>query len=764
MSPVNFITIKEALSQAVSRHFWMSHNGGMYESGDIESFFSKNLNDESLLFDISNNKAVASCGINGTVKNLVIFRSSYGEDFIPGVWVAKDFYKTGPYSFSVSIDGNKYDLAKTDWLYKTSLLDNIFPITKFTGDKVSITLISYAPISKDGKQRPRCLIYGAMVENVSSEKISGSIFCPSVIYSHDCDMPANTSSFIRLADNVSGFPEVPFTLEPGSYIWVPVIISAPGEFGVIEEISSLGSLHWLNSTWSYFKALTGKFSMPDDRFSEEFFQRAVHQCLESIGMDKKGIIAGSSLGSYPIGNYIWMKDMYYSFLPFYMLDTDFFKKGILWFLEYSICPPRNRFEGGISHSLSNLLTPVIMAGLYYESTGDKSFFTENKDVKGKIEHILDGIVESRDNNDKWLFRSIFISDGYAWGHYHTGSNVCAWYSFSSFARIIREVYQDCEKAEYYDSIAAKVKEAIESNCVCEGPFGRQYTEGVDSTGSIPSITKRQDIFKWENTYGTNPDGTIPVMIHDGEESDTTLMPMYGYLDYDNTTYKNLTRFASSEHNLFYIKETKGMFWYNTDGTFVSDATFPGYITGFANVCDYESMNGEHGYMTEIRRLTDVDGSVWWWPYSHNNHYGQVDRGNSKCGWASGVFVGLFITQILGIKYDGPRKTLNFRPFSPTSDFSWEDFRIGESIFSVSYSRKQERIEASVTNKNRHDLSLLFEAPLTEGFAIKEIAVNGKPMNNSIDMGRFFDKQTVKISCTLLPGETKNISIICEHKR
>ena len=79
MASINFITIKEALSQETSRHFWVSCKDGIMESGDKESFYSKDLIHENLLFDISNNKVLANCSINGTVKNLTIYRGSYGE-------------------------------------------------------------------------------------------------------------------------------------------------------------------------------------------------------------------------------------------------------------------------------------------------------------------------------------------------------------------------------------------------------------------------------------------------------------------------------------------------------------------------------------------------------------------------------------------------------------------------------------------------------------------------------------------------------------
>ncbi len=733
MEIINFNTIKQALSQETSKNFWVKCVDGSAEIGDPVSFFSKNVFDENLTFDIANNKVLANISLNGSIKHLSIYRSSYRVDCIPGVWVQKDFSNTGPYSYSVRIGKTVHDLSKVDWSLKTSLLDNIFPVTKLTdGEKVSITLITYAPISQDGKIRLRGIIYGLYLENISGSDITGSIILPMVNGSRE-ERRTNRDVYICAADYTEKRLEIPYNLAPGQHIWVPAVLSAPGET-VVEQIDEKGSLYWLNSTWSYFKSITGKLSMPKDKFMEEFFQRAVHQCIESIGMDGNGRIAGSNWGTYPTTPEIWMKDMYYSFLPLFLLETEFFKEGIMWFLDYSIRPKGNKFNGGIGHSLSNALTPVIMAGLYYSSTGDREFFLNNPEIKERIKSSLNQVIVSRERPDIWLFPSIWISDGLSLGDYHTGSNVVAWYSFKSFARILRDVFGEHETANDYNDIADKVKQDLERYCIINGPYGRQYIEGV------------------------NEDNSVPCMGHDGEESDTTLMPLYGYLAYDNEVFKNYTQFAVSKYNHFYVPETKGLRWHTNVST---DGTFPGYITGFANVINCKSMNGEDGYMTEIRRLTDNDGSLWWWPYPGNGKYGNVVRNHiaGKCGWASGVFAGLFISEILGIKYDGSTRTLNFRPFSPSSDFTWNDFRLGSSIFCAGFTRSKHEVSAVIENKNDYSVRIELEIPLNGNCVLKALFVNDKEIKGPYQMGEFLNEPTVKLTDTLLPRESKKIRII-----
>lgn len=759
---IDFTTINEVLSQPTSHHFWISYRDGNYETGDKESFYSGLKSFEDLTYDISNNKVLANVDIKGTIKYITFYRSSYRADIIPGVWVRKDFSRTGPYSFSISIDGVVHDLSKVDWPFKTSLLDNIFPITEFAGDAVKAKLIVCPPISADGSRILRGLIYGILVENISADKIDGSVIIPDISIKTDGPyIEANADVNIQVADFNVKEREIPFSLNTGENIWVPVVIQAPGECA-ISEIDDKGSLSWINSTWSYYKNLMGKLSMPTDKFTEEFFQRAICQCIGSIGMDQNGRISGSNWGTYPTTENIWMKDMYYSYLPFHMLEPDFFKKGILWFLEYSIRPKGNLFDGGIKHSLSNSLTPVIMMGLYYNSTGDKEFFLNNNEAKKKAVDILNELITLRENEDVWMFPSIWLSDGYSFGDFHTGSNLVAWYCFKSIARILKEIYEESELAKEYLSIADKIKSSINKNNIIDGPYGSQYIEGVNDTDK--NLRKDYNRDEYKKRFGRNglqyidyisSSERIPCMIHDGEETDTTLMPMYGFLEYDDPSYKNYTRFAASEYNKFYKTETRGILWED-----YTDATFPSYITSFANATNYETMNGKDGYMTEIRRLADVDGSIWWWPYTKGSKYGEVLRNNfcGKCAWGSGVFLGLFISEILGIKYDAPTKTLKIRPFSPTSDYSWENFNYGGSVFSIYFRREMNSVTVRVGNKNNYNVNLDLEIILEKEIDTASILANIKTNIKNYKNGKFLNNQTIELSTTLGPEETWEITL------
>jgi len=746
-----YSSILEALSGRTSQYFWASiSKEGEENCGNPVSYFAKEFKSQHLTFDISNNRVLANVNINGSIKDLTLYYQSYPIDSeMPGVWFSKHLTIIGPLSYKIRVDDEKIDLSNYAQIEycKTSLLENIIPLTEVFTNKFKAKLITYTPISEDGQIRPACVIYGLLLENKMNKILEGDIILPET----------SMNSFVDLIDDKGvgkrdlTLPyrgEIPFKLKPKECEWFPTVIFPDFRPEMYEEISISNSLDWLNSTISYFKHVTGELEMPQDTFTQEYFERQVHQCFHSIPIVDDGSVAGSNWGSYPATRDTWMKDMYYSFLPFTMLEPKLVEKGILWFLNRSVRPDGLYYRGGVSHSLTNALTPVILAGLYYKFTGNKEFFLEHPEVINRLTEIIMDMLNTSDGKVA-LFKSYWLSDGPSRGDYHTGSNVLAWLALNLTAEIYEKVYGNRWIARWLRSIANKTKEDLNRLCVIEGPFGKQYIEGVNSNGSLPC------------------------MCHDGEETDTTLMPFYGFTTFDDPVYKNYMKFSLSEHNEHYSSIVKGIKWIpifkeeeilQTDikrpakfiqgqlGMLNSGATCPGYITGFASISNAEEMRE---WMLRLRKRTDMDGSMWWWMYPPNpkgEHdvvrapplFGAGERSGcrnfvGKSGWAAGTFVALFISEILGLKYDGSDKKLYFRPFSPLSDFSWENFRLGGGLFSVKFLRNDDEIYIYVFNQNPFRVKTIIEVPIEGRFERAEI--NGAEIKPA-RRGRFFEKETV----------------------
>jgi len=207
------------------------------------------------------------------------------------------------------------------------------------------------------------------------------------------------------------------------------------------------------------------------------------------------------------------------------------------------------------------------------------------------------------------------------------------------------------------------------------------------------------------------------------------------LEYDDPVYKNYTRFGLSKHNKFYCPVSKGILWEKC-----TDSTFPGYITGAANVVDQETYNGTHGYFSVIRKLADHDGSVWWWPYpSGAKDQSDMKRIPGKCGWASGAFIALMIHDWFGLRYDAPNKVLRFFPLD-FLNFDWKNAPLGSGRFDISHYDGA----YSVRNCN------YFTVQLEVCFFGKSIYRDEKKLDcNNI---RYLNRYAAEGRVKLLPGE------------
>ena len=165
---------------------------------------------------------------------------------------------------------------------------------------------------------------------------------------------------------------------------------------------------------------------------------------------------------------------------------------------------------------------------------------------------------------------------------------------------------------------------------------------------------------------------IDLMMHDGEESDTTLAPIYNFVKLDNSVYRATMKFTGSVHNPTYVSKIDGISWGEESG-----ATFPGFISIMMGHSDDGQLNAQ---LNKLVNLSDLDGSWWWWPYPLNPSRKKVVRnlGCGKCGWASGMFISLMITQLLGVSREN-----NMISVHPTIDgFSWENIPMGSDRISL----------------------------------------------------------------------------------
>lgn len=647
-------------------YFYLKEKEGQFETGNKESYYGKISPDDRCTFDISNNKVLVNMEEFGKIKAVNFYRDCYPADDIPGVWMHKDF-SSAAISYELFINGRKQILGETAE-YTLDLIDNIFPRAILCFEDIKVSIVSYAPISESGNVRSNAFVYGMCIENISASPINGEARVFSEADSEE-ELLRNEVSILQ----GSGREKSEFTLAPAESVWIPSVIYAPGRYEEAENIRN-SSDYWFDQTHKYFRNILGRLMVEKNPIEGSLFERAVMQCFNAIAMNAAGEVVGSNWGSFPATRQIWMKDMYYAFLPFCLLESDLAWKGAEWFINYGVRPKGDKCEGGVTHSLGNSLAGILLTGITFEFTGKADILKNKPEIFSKIIDIMDEVESTADVED-FLYPSIWISDALALGRYHTGSNICVWKSFQSVAEIYGNVFHDEEKYSYYVEKAKQLKEAIEDKMTVTIGGKRQYLEGIGGTEDAQKRWISKEYYKkpFLDTaliflQDVIEDRKINLLMHDGEESDATLMPFYGYCDYFDDPYRNFANFTVTE-NPTYDAKIKGIRWGGMSG-----ATFPGFISALSAAENEDAFRGEEGRLMELLRLADVDGSWWWWPYSVESHKGEVSRSNGcgKCAWASGVFAAMYITQFLGIKHNGIRKETQVSPVKFQGKFSWEN--------------------------------------------------------------------------------------------
>lgn len=734
--PTKLARMEDIASMPTGRFFRMDRIDGKIRFGDQESIFPSCAKSGELTFDVSNLRVLGSMGEVGQLKALTIYRDSYRHCSKPpgwcGVWMAKDLSSYGPYFFTIDLDRKdaptqSFELnEKLPWDYAITLLDNIFPMAelKEPEGRLKVRLLAFAPVSADGTERPAGLVYHLWLENTGKEGISGTVKLPKLFegrpdgvrwawrepYEFELGMADGSK---LTADTIKN--GLPFSLKPGETLSVPLVLYMPGT-PALEEIQKRGELAWFNDTWGYHRDLLGRLQIKDDPWLAEFHERQVLQALGSLAMGPTGKLAGSNWGTYPATRQIWPKDTFYSALPIISIDPSLAAPILDWFHDYGIRQPGAIVEGGLNHSISMSVSSLMLAGKYYEHTGDKEFFRSRPALRKEWEDRLEALEASRKFPDIHLYPTRYISDGLLEGDFHCGSNMAVWYALKSFSRILAEVYNDPEAAKRYGDRADLVKADILKHTVIKGKFGPQFIEGI------------------------NRDGSVPAMSSDGEESETTLMPFYGFLPNDDATYRNYMRFSMSPENKQYTPQTHSINW----GTKVP-STAPGYNKGLCAGVDAGSLFGEHGYYTEIQRVTDADGSVWWWPVklkgeSTQADIGKMDEGKGsslgaeivepdrspgKAGWFAGVHSVLFRNRFGGIEYDAPTRVLTWQPLPALGDFEWQDIRFGSERFGVKVQTQGDLRTATVFNPSDKPIIVRLSLPATSD---TKLSIAGNSLN------------------------------------
>jgi hypothetical protein len=696
---------------------------------------------ENLTFDISNNQLLASLEPSGEARFVAIVerldRSQLGGFELRGVPGSKKLKYGGPWSVKVE-PAKLLSHAKSHAVdYEQALL----PVFHHRADTVAVEQRVFAPISEKRADSPRALIYRVELTNTGTEQAHGTVEA-------EADTPkkqAGVQALLLLDDTASGEAarKRHYDLAPGAkavFSFAFVLGETEQEVARTEQLlRSKSADAWLEQTRRQLVSRVGQLRIPDDTFWPEFLVRMIELCRQPIMYKADGTSGGTFIGSNLQANEmwnanLWMKDCFYEVLPMAMLAPELCADAIPFFLDWGM--PEKPYGRGLerfpnaapeTHSLSLSLAPFILAGKYYESTGDRAYFKAYPKLLESARHRLQTILASRQDPEVYLFPSMYVSDGDARGDWHTGANLLAWYSFQSMARIAAEAYGDAALAAEWKRVANLIARDIRARCIGPSAKGPRYFEGANRNGTF-EIEK------------------------DGEESDMALMPFYGFTTPDDPALIRHHQSGMSTENPLYSKALDAIWWFDNSW---HGATFPAWMTALAAVTNETDLAAR---LDRIATLADMDGSVWWWAYK----YGEKDRkdvvrGPVKCAWAAGVFVCKFIHDIVGLRVDVPARRVEFRPFHPWPSLSWESCRIGHALFDVAEQKSEGAITATVRNRNAEAYDCVIELTLPPGATMTECLVNGRPAQGVTTHSRF-GRNAIRLTQKVDAGQSLTVTM------
>jgi hypothetical protein len=166
--------------------------------------------------------------------------------------------------------------------------------------------------------------------------------------------------------------------------------------------------------------------------------------------------------------------------------------------------------------------------------------------------------------------------------------------------------------------------------------------------------------------------------------------------------------------------------------------------------------GENGFFTTLQKVTDADGSVWWWSYgSGKNTKPRLVRAYmdiGKASWAAGVNAILIPSRFLGVSYDAPRREFCFAPLAAMGNFSWRDFPIGNDRFGVSYETGSSGIHATFENLNDHLVTIEATLPVTGLKPPFTVTANGQSVKE-VQAIQYLGQNAVRFSCPVAGKKT-----------
>jgi len=603
--------------------------GGVSGEEEPHSFF--------LSFDITNNSILCSATSTGLLQSPCIFSRMVSAERRGRKFDAAELLGGSAWSFGIRRRGERPVRLPMTHGATAELLASAFPIFGYSYGDLRIRILTFA-LSQGGPRGtdPRALLAVLEVRNAGPEIIEASVLAPNL---RD---EAEVSEATGLASPVESphprFTEHPVPIRPGheaivcldGMAWSPrcpeVACSLkPGDvrilsFGLllgrsVEELQTTARvlrgrsvLEWLNTTWRACLDRYGRLSIAEDPYYSESHIRLAETGSTAILYTQEG----EQFSGGPSG---------FSDFGMTLFEPEFVAPTLRSLAGLRPRPAGSPVPAGLSDSLVNALGPLFLVGPCYRATGDRALFQENRGLLAFARERLADILATR-QGEAYLFPSKMIWDGPSLGDYHTGSNIMAWVAFEGMARVAAEAYNEPALAAMWSHTPAWIRKDIYRYCAGDSPLGKRFFEGG-------------------NRGGTFAQG------HDGEEASTMLAPFFGFCEADDPALTNHALLAFTTDNPLYEPAVDGI-WWEKKGARGSGITMPGQMAMLAGAKNESEL---HARLEQARSLTDIDGSIWWWPYLYPaNDPAHIRRRDwpadcAKSGYVGAIYCCLFVNDL-----------------------------------------------------------------------------------------------------------------------
>lgn len=689
---------------------------------DPESVHSRRT-DYPYSVDVGGGRLVAALDRNGAIRRTVVADGEVDVRgrAIPGVYTHKTVrYWEGDLGWDLVLDGQVQRLAPAQ-----SFLGGVLPMFGQRIDDVRIDWLAGAPHRAEAGAHVDFLVVltnegeGPVVARVeprvhlsegSRDQVVVSVMPPTV-EGGACSIPSG------------GHAEFEVRVAFGSDGTEPAVDHGEVRSALDAEVSDR------------HKGL-GTLTVPDDPWASGQLVRLVELARQS-GLN---LADGRSIGSFwgsnanPIPD-VWFRDFAYTTLALVEFASDQAVANLGYLCRYAL--PDEAWEReaevhpaatGLEHSLGNACLPAVVAERLVEVHGTDIVAPVAGPLRDYLTALLDGLTEAHAGPGS-LYSTLYISDGPSRGDFHTGSNILAWAALQAGAGSLSG-FVDEARRERAATLAPLVRSAIETRCVGDlGSHGSGFVEGLYLDGRN-------------------------VAVHDGEESDLTLASYYGFTGRDDRRIINHAQWAWSSENPYYAPVSGGIDFWDWDDS--NGITYPGYAHQLAAASTPQDLAAAQD---AVRRTTDADGSMWWWPFAHaETDPARAKRGLGKCGWAAGVVVARMMHDVFGIRRSWRTRTVTVAPYLPWPGFDWTGLPFGDGTLDVRVSSTPDKVVIRVANNTDDELGVQLEAPVPGRRMIDDIRFGTLNARYQSHVVQSYDGSAVRMSGPLEAGGSTELVV------